>query len=160
MNKKIIAMVILMLTLVFVFAACKKDEYKVSYTVPVEDGEVIEVYEDEDGNEFVTNMDGDKIPVTTGKDGSLDDVKDLVTATTSPTTTAKPEASTNGTSGSTGTTNTPSSTNPSSTTETTTKAPTTETTTRVKLEIGTDSAADSDTIKEDSISIDEILGKR
>lgn len=160
MNKKIIAIIALMLTLVFVFAACKKEEYKVSYTVPVEDGEVIEVYEDEDGSEFVTNMDGDKIPVTTGKDGSLDDVRDLVTATTSPTTTEKSPASTNATGNSNGTTNPPSSTNAPSSTETTTTTTTTETTTKGKIEIGADSAADSDTIKEDSISIDEIFGRK
>lgn len=153
MSKKIIAIVVLMLALVFVFAACKKEEYKVSHTVPVENGEVIEVYEDEDGNEFVTNMDGDKIPVTTGADGSMDNVEDLVTetttkksgtTTTTTTTTTEPPTSDSG-----------DSEKPTSTTTTTT----TETTTRGQLEIGTDSAANSDKIKEDSISIDEIFGR-
>lgn len=147
MNKKIIAIVALMLVLVFVFAACKKEEYKPSYTVPVGDGEVIEVYEDEDGSEFVTNMDGDKIPLTTDKDGFMDDVKDLVTATT--TTTTKPAPSTSGTSGS------EESTSSSTTTTTTTTTTTNETTTKTQLEVGGEKVT-----KEDSISIDEILGRK
>ncbi len=82
MSKKIIAVSLLMLAVVVLFAACKKDDYEVSFTVPVEDGEVITVYKDEDGEEFVTNTDGDKIPVTTDKDGFYDDITSLVTQTT------------------------------------------------------------------------------
>ena len=74
MSKKIIAVSLLMLAVVVLFAACKKDDYEVSFTVPMDDGEVITVYKDEDGEEFVTNVDGDKIPVTTDKDGFYDDI--------------------------------------------------------------------------------------
>lgn len=85
MNKKLIAVAVLLLAVVVVFAACKKEpEYKVDYTVELEDGEIIEVYEDENGENFVTNVDGDEIPVTTDVDGFQDDIKDLVTATTNP----------------------------------------------------------------------------
>ena len=82
MSKKIIAVAILMLAIVVIFAACKKDDYEVSYTIPGENGAVIEVYKDEKGNEFVTNANGDKIPVTTDKDGFYDDITALITQTT------------------------------------------------------------------------------
>ena len=82
MSKKIIAASLLMLAIVVLFAACKKDDYEVSFTVPMEDGEVITVYKDDEGNEFVTNVEGDKIPVTTDKDGFYDDITSLVTETT------------------------------------------------------------------------------
>lgn len=82
MSKKIIIVSLLMLAIVVAFAACKDDDYEVSHTVPVGDDEVIEVYEDKDGNEFVTNVDGDKIPVTTDKDGFYDDITSLITQTT------------------------------------------------------------------------------
>lgn len=83
MNKKIIAIAIMLLAVVVVFAACKKDDdYKVDHTVKLENGDIVEVYEDEDGEQFVTNVDGDKIPVTTDKDGFFDNIEDLITETT------------------------------------------------------------------------------
>ena len=94
MTKKIIAVSLLMLALVVLFAACKKDDYEVSFTVPMDDGEVITVYKDEDGEEFVTNVDGDKIPVTTDKDGFYDDITALVTQTTTKPSDDNPESST------------------------------------------------------------------
>lgn len=94
MTKKIIAVSLLMLALVVLFAACKKDDYEVSFTVPMDDGEVITVYKDEDGEEFVTNVDGDKIPVTTDKDGFYDDITALVTQTTTKPNDDNPESST------------------------------------------------------------------
>ena len=94
MTKKIIAVSLLMLAVVVLFAACKKDDYEVSFTVPVEDGEIITVYKDEDGEEFVTNVDGDKIPVTTDKDGFYDDITALVTQTTTKPSDDNPESST------------------------------------------------------------------
>ena len=94
MSKKIIAVSLLMLAIVVLFAACKKDDYEVSFTVPMDDGEVITVYQDEDGNEFVTNVDGDKIPVTTDKDGFYDDITSLVTQTTTKPSDDNPESST------------------------------------------------------------------
>ena len=97
MSKKIIAVSLLMLAVVVLFAACKKDDYEVSFTVPMDDGEVITVYKDEDGEEFVTNVDGDKIPVTTDKDGFYDDITSLVTQTTTTTTKADKDNSTTST---------------------------------------------------------------
>lgn len=94
MSKKIIAVSLLMLAVVVLFAACKKDDYEVSFTVPMDDGEVITVYKDEDGDEFVTNVDGDKIPVTTDKDGFYDDITSLVTQTTTKPSDDNPESST------------------------------------------------------------------
>ncbi|MBO5944716.1 MAG: hypothetical protein J6Q50_05425 [Clostridia bacterium] len=88
MSKKIIVAALLLMAVAVVFSACKKDDYELSYTVPVEDGDVIEVFKDKEGNEFVTNVDGDKIPVTTDKDGFYDDITSLVTQTTTTTTKA------------------------------------------------------------------------
>lgn len=83
MNKRIIVVSVLLLVLVVVFSACKKDtEYKVDYTVTLENGDVVEVYEDENGENFVTNADGDKIPVTSDADGFYDSIEDLITETT------------------------------------------------------------------------------
>lgn len=85
MNKKIIAVAVLLLSVVVVFAACKKNtEYKVAYTVTLENGDVVEVYEEENGEKFVTNVDGDKIPVTTDADGFYDSIEALITETTKP----------------------------------------------------------------------------
>lgn len=83
MNKKIIAVAIMLLAVVVVFAACKKEpDYKVDYTVTLENGDVVDVYEDENGENFVTNVDGDKIPVTSDPDGFMDKIEDLITETT------------------------------------------------------------------------------
>lgn len=83
MNKKIIAVAMLLLAVVVVFAACKKEpDYKVDHTVKLENGDIVEIYEDEDGENFVTNVEGDKIPVTTDKDGFMDRIEDLITETT------------------------------------------------------------------------------
>lgn len=82
MNKKIIMIAVLLLAVVVVFAACKKDdEYEVDHTVKLENGDVVEVYKDEDGEKFITNVDGDEIPVTTDKDGFYDSIEDLITET-------------------------------------------------------------------------------
>ena len=118
MSKKIIAAALLVLAVTVLFAACKKDEYVLSHTVPAETG-VINVFEDKDGNEFVTNTDGDLIPVTTDKDGFLDDVEDLIPATTDPSKkpSKKPVINENSTAPKTSTTTT--TTSPSSTTTTT-----------------------------------------
>ena len=128
MSKKIIAAALLVLAVTVLFAACKKDEYVLSHTVPAETG-VINVFEDKDGNEFVTNTDGDLIPVTTDKDGFLDDVEDLITATTDPSKkpSKKPVINENSTAPKTSTTTTtePSSADDdTSTTETTTESTT------------------------------------
>ena len=84
MNKKIILVAVLLLAIVVTFAACKdrEDDYKVDHTVTLENGDVVDVYEDEEGEQFVTNVDGDKIPVTSDVDGFYDNVEDLITETT------------------------------------------------------------------------------
>ena len=143
MSKKIIAASLLMLAIVVLFAACKKDDYEVSFTVPMEDGEVITVYKDDEGNEFVTNVEGDKIPVTTDKDGFYDDITSLVTETTTKkqdnTTTSTTKADKD---------NTTTSTTKTDKDNTTTKP--TETTTNKPISI------DDTTKKQDSISWQEI----
>lgn len=143
MSKKIIAASLLMLAIVVLFAACKKEDYEVSFTVPMEDGEVITVYKDDEGNEFVTNVEGDKIPVTTDKDGFYDDITSLVTETTTKkqdnTTTSTTKADKD---------NTTTSTTKADKDNTTTKP--TETTTNKPISI------DDTTKKQDSISWQEI----
>ena len=137
MSKKIIAVSVLMLAIVVLFAACKKDDYEVSFTVPMEDGEVITVYQDDEGNEFVTNVDGDKIPVTTDKDGFYDDITSLVTQTTTTTTKADKNNTTT------------STTKPADDdTTTTTKKPDETTTNKITIDSGSG--------KQDSISWQEI----
>lgn len=143
MSKKIIAVSLLMLAIVVLFAACKKDDYEVSFTVPMDDGEVITVYQDEDGNEFVTNVDGDKIPVTTDKDGFYDDITSLVTQTTTKPSDDNPENSTE-----------PSSNVPESSTEPSNDVPesSTEPTDTTRKPITIDGTGG----KQDSISWQEI----
>lgn len=144
MSKKIIAVSVLMLAIVVLFAACKKDDYEVSFTVPMEDGEVITVYQDDEGNEFVTNVDGDKIPVTTDKDGFYDDITSLVTQTTTTTTKADKNNSTTST---TKADKDNTTTKPADDT-TTTKKPDETTTNKITIDSGSG--------KQDSISWQEI----
>ena len=147
MSKKIIAASLLMLAIVVLFAACKKDDYEVSFTVPVEDGEVITVFKDDEGNEFVTNVDGDKIPVTTDKDGFYDDITSLVTQTTTTTTKADKNNTTTSTTKA-DKDNTTTSTTKADKDNSSTKP--TETTTNKPISI------DDTTKKQDSISWQEI----
>lgn len=79
MNKKIFAAAALILVLVTVFAACKKKDTKDEYEY-TKIGDY-DVTIDKDGSLFVTNPDGDKIPVTSSEDGFFDDINDLVTET-------------------------------------------------------------------------------
>ena len=81
MSKKIIAVALVVLAVTVLFASCKKEEYKVSHTIEV-GTTTVDVYPDEEGNEYVTNVDGDMIPMTTDADGFYDDVEDLFTETT------------------------------------------------------------------------------
>ena len=83
MNKKIIAIAVLLLAFVVVFAACKKDKPDNGQTGDTSNGE-LQVSVDDNGDLYVTNMDGDKIPVTTDADGFYDDISTLITATTNP----------------------------------------------------------------------------
>lgn len=78
MNKKIIAIALSVLTLAFVFVSCgKKDSENDKKT----EFEEIEFTTDAEGELYITNVHGDLIPVTTGKDGSMELVDDLYTKT-------------------------------------------------------------------------------
>lgn len=132
MTKKIIAAALLVLAVTVLFAACKKEKYEVSHTIPV-GTTTVDVYTDGEGNEYVTNVDGDMIPMTTDKDGFYDDVEDLFTETT----TKKKKNDK--------TTTTTTTTNPSTTTTTTTTTiesstsvsdKTTTTTQKVEIQVG------------------------
>ena len=78
MNKKIIAAALAILAVAVLFAACKKDDPEKTGNTNVKD----EVTVDENGDMYVTNVDGDKIPVTTDEDGFYDDIEALKTETT------------------------------------------------------------------------------
>ncbi len=97
MNKKILVISAVVLVLTVMLTACKskKDEKteskpentdKVVQTVTVtgEDGGVtnVEVYEDQSGDQYITNVQGDKVPLTTDNEGFHDDIGFLVTSTT------------------------------------------------------------------------------
>lgn len=158
MSKKIIVVAILMLAIVVFFAACKKDNYDVSYTIPGENGEIVEVYVDEDGNEFITNVDGDRIPVTTDKDGFYDDITALVTQTT-----VKDDKDNTTTSTTKADNSTTTTTKANKDNTTTTKADKDNITTTTKYSDSTESTSkkpititDDAPVKEDSISWQEI----
>lgn len=99
MNKKIIAVAILLLAFVVIFAACKKDKSDSGKTDDPSDSALVPSV-DENGEMYVTNMDGDKIPVTTDADGFYDDISTLITATTNPNTEKDDEKTPAGNSGS------------------------------------------------------------
>lgn len=144
MNKKILVVSVIVLALTVVLTACKGKDYKptdekpentdkVVGTVPYTDEQGSEiditVYEDETGEKYVTNIQGDKIPMTTDSDGFSDDVGSLITQTTAPSTTKAPSggngttAPQNGSTTTTTTTNTTTTTSPSSTQENVTGGP-------------------------------------
>lgn len=77
MHNKIIAAALCILLSACVMAACGKKD-KAAEAQPTAS---VEYTTDTDGNLFVTNINGDLIPVTTGKDGSVDMISDLVTKT-------------------------------------------------------------------------------
>lgn len=81
-KKYIIAVAVAILALAVLFAACKKDEEEEDKPVNGESNAAESISTEENGDMYVTNVDGDKIPVTTDKDGFFDDIKSLVTATT------------------------------------------------------------------------------
>ena len=84
MNKKIIAVALLILMISVVFISCGKKrswEKDDSSAAPSETSS-IEYTTDESGEKFKTNINGELIPVTTGKDGSVEFYEDLITKTT------------------------------------------------------------------------------
>ena len=119
MNKKYIAVFCVLILMVSVFAACKKDDLE--KTGEVGGTNSSEISTEENGEQYVTNVDGDKIPVTTDAKGNYDKIEDLVTQTTTKRDSQNSNAgTTNGGNESTGTTAT---TAPASTTTTTTTIP-------------------------------------
>lgn len=83
MNKKIIAVALLILMVSVVFISCgkKRDWEKDDTTAAPSETTSIEYTTNESGEKFVTNINGELIPVTTGKDGSVEFYDDLITKT-------------------------------------------------------------------------------
>lgn len=83
MNKKIIAVALLILMISVVFISCgkKRSWEKDDTTAAPSEATTIEYTTDESGKKFVTNINGELIPVTTGKDGSVEFYEDLITKT-------------------------------------------------------------------------------
>lgn len=83
MNKKIIAVALLILMISVVFISCgkKRSWEKDDTTAAPSETTSIEYTTDESGEKFVTNINGELIPVTTGKDGSVEFYDDLITKT-------------------------------------------------------------------------------
>lgn len=83
MNKKIIAVALLILMISVVFISCgkKRSWEKDDTTAAPSETTSIEYTTNESGEKFVTNINGELIPVTTGKDGSIEFYDDLITKT-------------------------------------------------------------------------------
>lgn len=83
MNKKIIAVALLILMISVVFISCgkKRSWEKDDITAAPSETTSIEYTTNESGEKFVTNINGELIPVTTGKDGSVEFYEDLITKT-------------------------------------------------------------------------------
>lgn len=83
MNKKIIAVALLILMISVVFISCgkKRSWEKEDTTAAPSETTSIEYTTDESGEKFITNINGELIPVTTGKDGSVEFYEDLITKT-------------------------------------------------------------------------------
>ena len=82
MNKKIIAVALLILMISVVFISCgKKRSWEKDDTTSAPETTSIEYTTNESGEKFVTNINGELIPVTTGKDGSVEFYEDLITKT-------------------------------------------------------------------------------
>ena len=160
MNKKFLVVSVIILALTVVLTACKGKDYKptdekpentdkVVGTVPYTDEQGSEiditVYEDETGEKYVTNTQGDKIPMTTDSNGFSDDVGSLITQTTAPSTTKAPSG---------GNSNTTAPQNSSTTTTTTTVTTTSSSSTQENVTGGPPSigaVTEQDTISWDTI---------
>lgn len=92
MSKKILLISAVILALTVILTACKSevngptpestDKVVQTVTVTGKDGGVtkVEVFEDTSGDKYITNVDGDKIPLTTDDQGFSDDIGYLVTS--------------------------------------------------------------------------------
>ena len=78
MKKSIIAVALALVTMATLMTACKKNE---NFKEKPNTDKKIEYSTDENGDLFITNVNGEKIPVTTDKDGYADMYEDLVTKT-------------------------------------------------------------------------------
>lgn len=93
MNKKILLVSAIILILTVSLTACKSktetpekesntDKVVQTVTVTSKDGGVtnVEIFEDASGDKYITNVDGDKIPLTTDDQGFADDIGYIVTS--------------------------------------------------------------------------------
>ena len=78
MKKSIIAVALALVAMATLMTACKKNE---DFNEKPNTDNKIEYSTDENGDLFITNVNGEKIPVTTDKDGYADMYEDLVTKT-------------------------------------------------------------------------------
>ena len=78
MKKSIIAVAIALVAMATLMTACKKNE---DFKEKPNTDNKIEYSTDENGDLFITNVNGEKIPVTTDKDGYAEMYEDLVTKT-------------------------------------------------------------------------------
>lgn len=78
MKKSIIAVALALVAMATLMTACKKNE---DFKEKLNTDKKIEYSTDENGDLFITNVNGEKIPVTTDKDGYADMYEDLVTKT-------------------------------------------------------------------------------
>lgn len=83
MKKTVIALALVLVLICILLTACKskKDDGETT-TAPVGESTTVEVFTDPaTGETYVTNKDGEHIPVTTSLDGSMEFYDDLVTKT-------------------------------------------------------------------------------
>lgn len=78
MKKSVIAVALTLAVMATLMTACKKDNGVEDNTVP---DTTVEYSTDENGEAYVTNVNGEKIPVTTDKNGYAELYNDLVTKT-------------------------------------------------------------------------------
>ena len=78
MKKSIIAVALALVAMATLMTACKKNE---DFKEKPNTDNKVEYSTDENGDLFITNVNGEKIPVTTDKDGYADMYEDLVTKT-------------------------------------------------------------------------------
>lgn len=78
MKKSIIAVALALVAMATLMTACKKNE---DFNEKPNTDNKIEYSTDENGDLFITNVNGEKIPVTTDKDGYAEMYEDLVTKT-------------------------------------------------------------------------------
>ena len=78
MKKSIIDVALALVAMATLMTACKKNE---DFKEKPNTDNKIEYSTDENGDLFITNVNGEKIPVTTDKDGYAEMYEDLVTKT-------------------------------------------------------------------------------